>query len=51
LTDVFQEQNGIYRFDRSEKLDVRRVRAAQLRAAAFEEAAEGEPAKEEGRGA
>jgi beta-galactosidase/beta-glucuronidase len=30
LTDVFQEQNGIYRFDRTDKLDVARVRAAQL---------------------
>ncbi len=38
LTDVFQEQNGIYRFDRGEKLDVARVRAAQLRPAAIEEA-------------
>ncbi|GAA4430836.1 glycoside hydrolase family 2 [Georgenia halophila] len=37
LTDVFQEQNGIYRFDRSEKLDVDKVRAAQLRPTAFEE--------------
>ncbi|WP_166844391.1 glycoside hydrolase family 2 protein [Isoptericola sp. BMS4] len=36
LTDVFQEQNGIYRFDRSEKLDVDRVRAVQERPAAFE---------------
>lgn len=36
LTDVYQEQNGIYRFDRSEKLDVSRVRAAQLRPAAIE---------------
>ncbi|GAA2313911.1 beta-galactosidase [Streptomyces kunmingensis] len=36
LTDVFQEQNGIYRFDRSSKLDVARVRAAQQRPAAFE---------------
>ncbi|MFH5824218.1 glycoside hydrolase family 2 protein [Georgenia sp. AZ-5] len=36
LTDVFQEQNGIYRFDRSEKLDVTRVREAQLRPAAAE---------------
>ncbi|SDS50662.1 glycoside hydrolase family 2 protein [Microlunatus soli] len=36
LTDVFQEENGIYRFDRSEKLDVGRVRAAQLRPAAYE---------------
>ena len=36
LTDVFQEQNGIYRFDRSEKLDVARVRAVQEQVAAFE---------------
>ena len=36
LTDVFQEQNGIYSFDRTEKLDVARVRAAQLRPAAVE---------------
>ncbi|MDT0442241.1 glycoside hydrolase family 2 protein [Streptomyces johnsoniae] len=36
LTDVFQEQNGIYRFDRTTKLDVARVRAAQLRPAAIE---------------
>ncbi|MDX3235113.1 glycoside hydrolase family 2 TIM barrel-domain containing protein [Streptomyces sp. ME03-5709C] len=36
LTDVFQEQNGIYRFDRSEKLDVERVRQAQQRPAAVE---------------
>ena len=27
LTDVFQEENGIYRFDRTSKLDVERVRA------------------------
>ena len=39
LTDVFQEQNGIYRFDRSEKLDVARVRAVQVRPAAFEKGA------------
>jgi hypothetical protein len=37
LTDVFQEQNGIYAFDRSEKFDMNRVRAAQSRAAAFED--------------
>ncbi|MFD6426182.1 glycoside hydrolase family 2 protein [Streptomyces sp. NPDC060198] len=37
LTDVFQEQNGVYRFDRGTKLDVSRVREAQLRPAAFEE--------------
>jgi len=36
LTDVFQEQNGIYRFDRSEKLDIARIREAQQRPAAFE---------------
>ena len=38
LTDVFQEQNGIYRFDRSEKLNIARIRAAQTRPAAIEEA-------------
>ncbi|MFF9647264.1 glycoside hydrolase family 2 protein [Kitasatospora aureofaciens] len=36
LTDVFQEENGIYRFDRSDKLDVERVCTAQLRPAAVE---------------
>ncbi|MGY1440086.1 glycoside hydrolase family 2 protein [Streptomyces reniochalinae] len=36
LTDVFQEQNGIYGFDRSEKFDIRRIRSAQLRPAAIE---------------
>ncbi|GAB2582005.1 glycoside hydrolase family 2 [Streptomyces capparidis] len=36
LTDVFQEHNGIYRFDRADKLDVDRVRAAQSRPAAIE---------------
>lgn len=36
LTDVFQEQNGIYRFDRSRKLDVDRIRAIQLRPTAYE---------------
>jgi beta-galactosidase/beta-glucuronidase len=36
LTDVFQEQNGIYRFDRSAKFDVARIRAIQSRAAAYE---------------
>ncbi|QNE20479.1 beta-galactosidase [Kribbella qitaiheensis] len=40
LTDVFQEENGIYRFDRSTKLDVDRVRAVQIQAAAFEVASE-----------
>lgn len=36
LTDVMQERNGIYRFDRSTKLDVARVRRAQERPAAIE---------------
>lgn len=36
LTDVFQEQNGIYLFDRSAKYDLTRVRAAQRRRAAIE---------------
>jgi len=36
LTDVFQEQNGIFRFDRREKYDLARVRAAQQRRAAIE---------------
>ncbi len=36
LTDVFQEENGIYRFDRTSKLDVDRIRAAQQRPAAYE---------------
>ncbi|WP_405064011.1 beta-galactosidase [Kribbella sp. NBC_01505] len=36
LTDVFQEENGIYNFDRSTKLDVPRIQAAQTRLAAYE---------------
>ncbi|UNX54620.1 beta-galactosidase [Georgenia sp. TF02-10] len=36
LTDVFQEQNGVYRFDRTEKLDVARIRAVQEQVAAVE---------------
>ncbi|HOE65102.1 MAG TPA: glycoside hydrolase family 2 TIM barrel-domain containing protein [Candidatus Hydrogenedentes bacterium] len=36
LTDVFQEQNGIYLFDRSGKFDMKRIRAAQIRSAAIE---------------
>ena len=39
LTDIYQEQNGIYRFDRSLKFDLERVRAAQVRPAAIELAA------------
>ncbi len=37
LTDVFQEQNGVYGFDRSQKTDLDRVRAAQRRPAAVEQ--------------
>jgi hypothetical protein len=36
LTDTFQEHNGLYRFDRSPKLDIERVRKAQTRVAAYE---------------
>jgi beta-galactosidase/beta-glucuronidase len=36
LTDVFQEQNGIYTFDRRQKYDLARIRAAQQRPAAIE---------------
>jgi beta-galactosidase/beta-glucuronidase len=36
LTDVFQEQNGVYRFDRSRKFDVARLAAVQRRRAAVE---------------
>ncbi|MFD8273159.1 glycoside hydrolase family 2 protein [Streptomyces flaveolus] len=37
LTDVFQEQNGVYRFDRGPKLGIARIREAQLRPAAIED--------------
>lgn len=36
LTDVFQEQNGVYRFDRGRKLNVERLAAIQSRPAAIE---------------
>ncbi len=36
LTDVFQEQNGIYTFDRQPKFDLARIRRAQSRPAAYE---------------
>ena len=36
LTDVFQEQNGIYAFDRSLKFPMERIRDAQTRPAAIE---------------
>ena len=36
LTDIYQEQNGIYRFDRSLKFNLDRIRAAQIKPAAIE---------------
>ena len=36
LTDVFQEHNGLYAFDRSPKFDTARIRAVQQEVAAFE---------------
>jgi beta-galactosidase/beta-glucuronidase len=36
LTDVYQERNGIYRFDRSPKFELDRIRGAQARPAAIE---------------
>lgn len=36
LTDTFQEENGIYDFERRPKFDLERVRAIQTRAAAYE---------------
>ena len=36
LTDVFQEKNGIYLFDRTPKFDMAKIRAAQMRPAAIE---------------
>ncbi|MEU6553393.1 sugar-binding domain-containing protein [Streptomyces sp. NPDC046915] len=36
LTDVFQERNGVYRFDRTEKVGTERLRRAQARPAAYE---------------
>lgn len=37
LTDVFQEQNGLYNFDRSDKFEIDRIRAAQGGPAAIEQ--------------
>jgi len=42
LTDTFQEQNGIYNFDRSTKVDVDRIREIQQRTAAYEQRAPGD---------
>ena len=36
LTDVFQEENGIYFFDRSEKFDMEKIHAIQTKPAAIE---------------
>ncbi|MBZ0299608.1 MAG: beta-galactosidase [Anaerolineae bacterium] len=36
LTDVYQEQNGVYKFDRTTKFDMDRIRAAQQKPAAIE---------------
>lgn len=36
LTDVFQEKNGIYAFDRREKFDAKRLKEVQSRVAAIE---------------
>jgi beta-galactosidase/beta-glucuronidase len=38
LTDIYQEQNGIYKYDRSLKFDMARIRAAQQIPAAIEKA-------------
>jgi len=40
LTDVYQEQNGIYTFGRDRKFDMARIRAAQAKRAAIEERSE-----------
>ena len=37
LTDVMQEQNGVFRFDRSPKFDADRLRAVLTRKAAIED--------------
>jgi beta-galactosidase/beta-glucuronidase len=37
LTDVYQEQNGIYTFERGEKFDLQKICAIQQRRAAIEE--------------
>ena len=37
LTDVFQEQNGIFSFDRTPKFDLERIRRIQTQRAAIEE--------------
>jgi hypothetical protein len=39
LTDIYQEQNGLYAFDRSVKFDMDRIRLVQQRVAAIEKQA------------
>ena len=36
LTDIYQEQNGIYKYDRGKKFDMTRIHAAQVKPAAIE---------------
>jgi beta-galactosidase/beta-glucuronidase len=36
LTDIYQEQNGIYKYDRTIKFDMERIRNSQIRPAAIE---------------
>jgi beta-galactosidase/beta-glucuronidase len=43
LTDVFQEQNGIYCFDRRSKFDIARIRQIQSRPAVYENRLENAP--------
>ncbi|KKK93246.1 hypothetical protein LCGC14_2694800 [marine sediment metagenome] len=37
LTDIFQEQNGVVYFDRTDKFDLSKLHAVQTRKAAIEE--------------
>jgi hypothetical protein len=39
LTDIYQEQNGIYKYDRSPKFDMQRICQAQQKRAAIEQEA------------
>ena len=41
LTDVEQEKNGLYTYDRKPKFDVKRLHAIQSRQAAYEKAPPG----------
>ena len=40
LTDTFQEENGIYDFDRKPKFDIERIRTVQVSGAAYEKTAD-----------